>query len=276
MPHTGIQYTKLRWLLTIGGLILYIVDIGTDIQLALRYFQEEHYTWGALTLVFVLAGLLVTQTFSYAWYRDDVQNVLINPEGKSSIHGMSAGGLAVAHLAGVGIFTRYDNGRYKCLCNYNQIAVRDCCIQIRCGSLLYLENVQYVGHMTKNMMETGITTCKLQRVLVCFAVYVIRYFHLLKKGFTVVWTRQESCTEEEKRDMHHHLFCHATDLSMLKLFEVFTESIPQLLLQLYVMLGHNESSVMQCTYSHMCVCDTQMLIFHLSYPLFFSPPQICR
>lgn len=107
MPQSDIQYTKLRWLLTIGGLFLYVVDIWTDIGLALKYFQEKHFVWTGLTLAFVLAGLLVTQIFSYAWYRDDMHDVLINPEGKTTLLGMSKGGLAVLHLFGMGIFTRY-------------------------------------------------------------------------------------------------------------------------------------------------------------------------
>ncbi|XP_023272632.1 XK-related protein 9 [Seriola lalandi dorsalis] len=177
MPHSDIQYTKLRWLLTIAGLVLYVVDIWTDIGLALKYFQEKQYVWTGLTLMFVLAGLLVTQIFSYAWYRDDMNHVLRNPEGRASVAGMSEGGLVALHLFGVGIFTRY--------------------------------------------------------------------YHLLRKGFKVVWTKTNSYTLEQRRDVHHNLFCLATDLSMLKLFETFLESVPQLLLQLYIVLGHDESSVLQ-------------------------------
>ncbi|XP_059183186.1 XK-related protein 9 [Centropristis striata] len=175
MSQLDNQYTKLRWLLTIAGLILYIFDIWTDVGLALKYFQQEHYVWSGLTVVFVLTGLLVTQIFSYAWYRDDMNDVIINAEGKTTISGMDKGGLAALHVFGMGIFTRY--------------------------------------------------------------------YHLLKNGFKVVWTN--SCTEEERKDAHHKLFCLATDLSMLKLFEAFLESVPQLLLQLYIVMGHNECSIMQ-------------------------------
>lgn len=106
MSHSDIQYTKLRWLLTIGGLVLYVVDIWTDTALALKYFHEKQYVWTGLTLVFVLAGQLVTQTFSYAWYCDDMNDVLINPEGKRTIAGLSKCELIALHVVGGGVFVR--------------------------------------------------------------------------------------------------------------------------------------------------------------------------
>lgn len=155
-----------------------MADIGTDVALALKYFQEEHFVWGGLTLAFVLMGLLFTQIFSYSWYWDDMNNTFTNPEGKPTISGMSKGGLTILHFFGMGIFTRY--------------------------------------------------------------------YHLLQKGFSVVWTASNSYVLEERRLVHQKLFGLATDLSMLKLFEAFLESVPQLLLQLYILLDQKEVSVMQC------------------------------
>ncbi|XP_068438403.1 XK-related protein 9 [Clinocottus analis] len=177
MLPSDIKYTKVRWLLTIAGLLLYVVDIWTDIQLAGKYFQESHFVWGGLTLLFVLVGLLVTQIFSHTWFMDDMTDVLINSEGKLTISGLSKGRLVVLHLIGMGIFTRY--------------------------------------------------------------------YQLLKKSFKVIWKSTHSYTVDERRDVHHNLFCMATDLSMLKLFETFLESVPQLLLQLYIVLGHRDCSVLQ-------------------------------
>lgn len=100
------HYTKLRWILTIAGLFLYVVDIGTDIALALKYFHERQFVWSGLTVLFVLVGLFVTQIFSYAWYRDDMKEVVLSPEGNKTTLGMSKGGLAALHLCGMGIYTR--------------------------------------------------------------------------------------------------------------------------------------------------------------------------
>ncbi|XP_054621737.1 XK-related protein 9 isoform X2 [Dunckerocampus dactyliophorus] len=71
----------------------------------------------------------------------------------------------------------------------------------------------------------------------------VKYYHLLKNGFRVVWTN--SSKEEETKEVHHRLFCQATDLSMLKLFEAFLESAPQLLLQIYIALHHGDTSIIQ-------------------------------
>ncbi|XP_029935274.1 XK-related protein 9 [Myripristis murdjan] len=178
MLQSDFGYTKLRWLLTILGLLLYVVDIGTDVGLALQYLLDKQFVWAGLTLVFVLAGLVTTQIFSYAWYWDDMNNVLVNPEGNPTVLGISKCGLAAVHLFGMGIFSRY--------------------------------------------------------------------YHLLKKGYHVIWPAKSSYTVEQTRDAHQNLFVLATDLSMLKLFETFMEGVPQLLLQLYIILGHDNSSILQC------------------------------
>ncbi|XP_034428458.1 XK-related protein 9 isoform X2 [Hippoglossus hippoglossus] len=180
MLDSDSQYTRLRWLLTIVGLVLYVVDIGTDVGLALRHFGEKQYVWAGLTLLFVLAGLLVSQIFSFAWYRDDMKDGLTNPDGRGTVAGMSTGELVVLHIFGMGV--------------------------------------------------------------------VSRYYHLLKKGFKVVRMTPMCSTVEERREEHHSLFCVAADLSMLKLFEAFLESAPQLLLQLYILLDHCKGSVMQCKF----------------------------
>ncbi|XP_067108057.1 XK-related protein 9 isoform X2 [Osmerus mordax] len=129
--------------------------------------MDMHRSWTS-----ALLGGLSTQIFSYAWYRDDMRNVLINPDGNSRISGMSKCGLTLLHLSGMGVFTRY--------------------------------------------------------------------YHLLKKGGRAVWS-----DKMDEKDQRLRLFCLATDLSMLKLFETFLESAPQLLLQLYIILGHNYRSITQ-------------------------------
>ncbi|XP_056155711.1 XK-related protein 9 [Lampris incognitus] len=173
LPSTS-QYSRLQWLLTMAGLLLYVVDIGTDVGLALQYFRHSDFVWAGLTVAFVLAGLLGTQIFSYAWYREDITNCMTDREGNTP----TLTGFTALHLFGMGMFTRY--------------------------------------------------------------------YYLLTGGYRAVWTTASDNAEEEKGEVHPALFGQATDLSMLKLFEAFLESVPQLLLQLYIiMLGHEERSVIQ-------------------------------
>ncbi|XP_030204214.1 XK-related protein 9 [Gadus morhua] len=72
-----------------------------------------------------------------------------------------------------------------------------------------------------------------------------RYVQLLKAGHRELWAVSSAPSPEEERGAHHRLFCLATDLSMLKLFEAFLESVPQLLLQIFLILRHGECSHVQ-------------------------------
>lgn len=66
-----------------------------------------------------------------------------------------------------------------------------------------------------------------------------RYHHLLKRSYKALWLGQT------KEDVQLRLFALATDLSMLRLFETFLESVPQLVLQLYIILEYNHRSILQ-------------------------------
>lgn len=128
-----------------------------------------------------------------------------------------------------------------------------------------------------NIMEcrTGITTFKLQSSLCssktwsnvrCIAIATClilpplcfnRYYQLLKQGFKVLWSSSDSYTVKERTHAHHRLVYLATDLSMLRLFESFLENAPQLVLQLYIVLVHQECFVMQCKWEQkakFCIC----------------------
>ncbi|KAL4635183.1 XK-related protein 9-like [Arapaima gigas] len=71
----------------------------------------------------------------------------------------------------------------------------------------------------------------------------IRYYLLLRKAVRTLWVYSPSSREDT--ELHRELFAKATDLSMLRLFETFLESAPQLILQLYIILGHDHRSIIQ-------------------------------
>ncbi|KAG7488530.1 hypothetical protein MATL_G00035630 [Megalops atlanticus] len=162
------RFTKLRYFCSIVGVILYVVDIGSDIWVAVQFYQDGHYAWFVLTLLLVLSGSVSTQIFSYAWFRDDIE------QGDLAC-GMTKTQLVFLHVLQLGTFTRY--------------------------------------------------------------------YQLLKKGITVIQTKHSLVSQDRALDLQ--LFGMATDLSMLKLFRSFLESTPQLLLQVYIILGHNHRSIIQ-------------------------------
>ncbi|XP_026056842.1 XK-related protein 9 [Carassius auratus] len=158
---SGEKFTWFRWLSTVFGIIFHLGDTGSDFMLSVQYFRRGHLIWATLTLVFVLAGSVCIQAFSYAWFKDDKKNYK-DDEGLSTCH------LIGIHVLQIGIFTRY--------------------------------------------------------------------IHLLKKSFKALRSGQEEQLQ---------IFGLAADLSMLRMFETFLESIPQLILQAYIILEHNHRSNLQ-------------------------------
>lgn len=54
------------------GIVLYVVDVGSDVMAAVVYFQEGHRVWGSLTITFVVASAFCWAAVSWTWwYRDD-------------------------------------------------------------------------------------------------------------------------------------------------------------------------------------------------------------
>lgn len=107
MLQTDSEFTKTRWICTVIGLGFYLVDIVTDVGLAVKYFLVGDLVWSGLTLVFVVVGSAVTQVFSYSWYRDDMRKPLVNSGRDGLISGMNRRGLIGLHVTQTGIFTRY-------------------------------------------------------------------------------------------------------------------------------------------------------------------------
>lgn len=54
------------------GIVLYIVDVGSDILAALDHFEEGHPIWGSLVITFVVLPALCWAAVSWTeWYYDE-------------------------------------------------------------------------------------------------------------------------------------------------------------------------------------------------------------
>ena len=50
------------------GIVLYLVDVGSDIWAAVDHFQEGHAVWGSLTITFVILPAIFWAAISWTWW----------------------------------------------------------------------------------------------------------------------------------------------------------------------------------------------------------------
>ncbi|NWW19035.1 XKR9 protein, partial [Falcunculus frontatus] len=101
----------------VGGMIIYVVDIGVDFWVASRYFCQEQYSWSILILCFRGLSSLVTQIFSYEWFKNDWEGT---DTGKLKL-------VFLVHLFQCGIFisTYWFALKYGCQVAFKQTSSRD-------------------------------------------------------------------------------------------------------------------------------------------------------
>lgn len=91
------KFTKQNLIFLVGGMIIYVVDIGVDFWVASKYFCQGQYSWSILILCFRCLSSLITQIFSYEWFENDWEGADI---GKLKL-------VFLVHLFQCGIFIRY-------------------------------------------------------------------------------------------------------------------------------------------------------------------------
>ncbi|KGL85979.1 XK-related protein 9 [Charadrius vociferus] len=91
------KFTKQNFIFLVGGMIIYVVDIGVDFWVASKYFCQGQYSWSILMLCFRGLSSLITQIFSYEWFKNDW-------EGTNT---RKLKWIFLVHLFQCGIFIRY-------------------------------------------------------------------------------------------------------------------------------------------------------------------------
>ncbi|XP_065524498.1 XK-related protein 9 [Lathamus discolor] len=105
------KFTKQNFIFLLGGIIIYLVDIGVDFWVASKYFCEGQYSWSILILCFRGLSLLITQIFSYEWFKNDWEGT---DTGKLKW-------ILLVHLFQCGIFIRYWFAlKYGCQAAFDQ------------------------------------------------------------------------------------------------------------------------------------------------------------
>ncbi|NXB74134.1 XKR9 protein, partial [Donacobius atricapilla] len=109
------KFTKQNFFFLVGGMIIYVVDIGVDFWVASRYFCQGQYSWSILVLCFRGLSSIITQIFSYEWFKNDWEGT---DTGKLKL-------VFLVHLFHCGIFIRYWFAlKYGCQAAFKQMSSR--------------------------------------------------------------------------------------------------------------------------------------------------------
>ncbi|XP_069076428.1 XK-related protein 9 [Pleurodeles waltl] len=79
----------------------------------------------------------------------------------------------------------------------------------------------------------------------------LRYFLVVRDGYKAVFRPQSKGMDHPDK-----IICAVADLTMLRLFETFLESIPQLILQIYFLMKYENISLLQYAFLVACLCST--------------------
>ncbi|KFP08172.1 XK-related protein 9 [Calypte anna] len=110
------KFTKQNFIFLVGGIIIHVVDIGVDFWVTTNYFCQGQYSWGILILFFRGLSSLITQIFSYEWFKNDWEDT---DTGKTKW-------IFLVHLFQCGIFIRYWFAlKYGCQAAFKQNSSRD-------------------------------------------------------------------------------------------------------------------------------------------------------
>ncbi|KAM6444757.1 XK-related protein 9 [Rhynochetos jubatus] len=105
------KFTKPNFIFLVGGIIIYVVDIGVDFWVVSKYFCQRQYSWSILILCFRGFSSLITQIFSYEWFKNDWEGT---DTGKLKW-------IFLVHLFQCGIFIRYWFAlKYGCQAAFKQ------------------------------------------------------------------------------------------------------------------------------------------------------------
>ncbi|KAK7505715.1 hypothetical protein BaRGS_00002986 [Batillaria attramentaria] len=65
------DFTRLDLVMGIVSIILYLLDVGTDAELAVRYFQDKQWIYGGLTTAFIVIAYIVVLILGWGFYHSN-------------------------------------------------------------------------------------------------------------------------------------------------------------------------------------------------------------
>ncbi|NXS94520.1 XKR9 protein, partial [Jacana jacana] len=173
------KFTKQNFMFLVGGIIIYVGDIGLDFWVVGKYFCQGQYSWSVLILGFRGLSSVITQIFSYEWFKNDWEDT----------HTGQLKWIFLVHLFQCGIFIRYWFAlKYGCQAAFKQNGM---------GGASETDPPNFIQKL---------------------AVDVV------------------------------------TDISMLRVFKTFLETVPQLFVQIYILVEHGKNNICQYAAIVMSFC----------------------
>ncbi|MEQ2178915.1 hypothetical protein GOODEAATRI_019106 [Goodea atripinnis] len=201
----GFEYSTWDCFFTSAGLPLFLLDIVLDVLAAVNFYQEEAYLCLAVLLVLLIGSSVLTQLYSWFWYSYDEFDT------STKVEGFLKPSLGILHMFQLGIYVRCvqssSNSDFSCSFNRTLVSLIS---SIRGWIWVYLWCLfmQKVSFYRKQQQES------------CSAV--------LETSFN------SRCSDaSDPGDLAVYL---NHDLSLLRIMETFSESAPQIILMLTVIL----------------------------------------
>ena len=64
-------YSNLETIWTLFCIVTYVIDVGSDVYVAVMYYMEKEWWWFSLTVSFIVIPSLTISIFSCVWYKHD-------------------------------------------------------------------------------------------------------------------------------------------------------------------------------------------------------------
>uniref|UniRef100_A0A4W5QFW5 XK-related protein n=1 Tax=Hucho hucho TaxID=62062 RepID=A0A4W5QFW5_9TELE len=97
------KHTVSDFLLTVGGLVFFLLDVGLDAWAVVSFYQEEDYVFMGLLVFLLLGSSALVQAFSWLWYHYDKDGTETTTE--SLVKNLCS--LKILHLFQMGVYLRY-------------------------------------------------------------------------------------------------------------------------------------------------------------------------
>ncbi|CAM4634051.1 unnamed protein product [Leuciscus chuanchicus] len=217
-------YSLLEYLFTWVGLLLFLLDIALDIRTVVLFYQDGDYVYMAVMIFLLLGSSILLQVFSWLWYSDCLDELKTKAEEiKLEIK-----------VEDTKLETKVEETKLETKAEENKLETK-------------VEDTKLETKVEDTKLETKAEEIKLETIVETFADRhkLIKPLHFLQLGLYlryagVIEISTMLFLKKTNRFRNGVVVLLNQDLQMLRLFEAFSESAPQLILLMCRILQRGE------------------------------------